>query len=130
MILGKEDLQSINPTRVPAQSAPLSIPTVCRKRQILSTTPRYLPPLTRTNPARKRHCHSRATVPPCDRQTSKKFWEKWRLTRVITLNISGIRNSERQTPTNVIYIILFLKAINTRQLFPLQTPGSGIRKKT
>ena len=96
MVLRKEDLQSINPATVPAQSAPLSIQAVCRKRQILPTTPRYLPPLTRTTPARKRHCYSRAIVLQCDRQTIKQFWKTWR------------------APINVIsYIILFLKAINT-----------------
>jgi hypothetical protein len=71
IIFGKEDIQSIIPTTVPAQSAPLSILADCRKRQILSTTPRYLPPIKRTNPTRNRHYHSRATVLPCDRQTSK-----------------------------------------------------------
>jgi hypothetical protein len=70
MIFGKEDLQSINPTRVAAQSAPLSIPAVCRKRQILSTTSRYLPPLTRTHPARKRHC---IAEPLCSRAIDKQI---------------------------------------------------------
>jgi len=96
MIFGKEDIQSINPTTVPAQSAPLFILAACRKRWILSTTPQYLPPIKRTNPTRNRHCHSRATVLPCDQQTSKQFWKK------------------RRAPIKVIScIILFLKAINT-----------------
>jgi hypothetical protein len=114
MIFRKADLQSINPTRLSAQSGPISIHAVYRKRQILSTAPKYLPPVTTTNPARKRHCHSGATVPPCDRQTSKQVWKKWRPTPVNMLNFSSIRKFERRAPINVIsYIVLFLKAIKT-----------------
>ena len=77
------------------------------------TTPMYLPPLTGTNQARKRHFHNRATVQPCDRQISKQVWKKWRLTHITILNLSNIRKSEKKTQINVIcYIILFLKAIN------------------
>jgi hypothetical protein len=114
MIFVKEELQSNNPTTVPAQSGALSLSAVCRKRQTLSTRPRYLPSLTRTNLAEKRHYHNRATVLPCDRQTSKQVWKEWFLTPVTTLNFRSIRKSERQSPINLkSYIILFLKAINT-----------------